>query len=169
MYGAGRGETTLVGVGLFILGKKSEGIVEIEDLTIKGGENYGLWLYDGMNVIMRGCTVKKCEGTGVEAYEADISCDDLQVVGCGGSGVCASYGGTVKLSGETTRIEGNVTSGNGSTYGLHPYDSSSKIQIVTPLTKDTISFSNSGGGNWGGDGTIEQVSVYLGKLVRKFN
>ena len=102
------------------------------------------------------------------ANGADITCDDLQVIGCGGSGVCASYGGTVKLSGETTRIEGNVTR-TSNHYGLWAYQSSSTIQIVTPLTKDTISFSNSGGGNWGGDGTIEQVSVYLGKLVRKFN
>jgi len=33
-----RGNTTLVGFGLSIEGKKSDGIVEIEELTIKRGE-----------------------------------------------------------------------------------------------------------------------------------
>jgi hypothetical protein len=73
--------------------------------------------------------------------------------------VYAYSGGTVKLSGETTRIEGNVKGGRSDLYGLTAYDSSSKIQIVTPLRKNTISISNRGGGNWGGDGTIEQVSA----------
>ena len=36
--GQGCGMTTLVEFGLKIAGKKSEGIVEIQDLTIKGGE-----------------------------------------------------------------------------------------------------------------------------------
>ena len=36
MYGAGCGKTTLVGVGLQIRGNKSDGIVEIQDLKIKG-------------------------------------------------------------------------------------------------------------------------------------
>ena len=44
MYGAGCGLTTLVGVGLYITGNKSDGIVEIQDLTIKGGEGRGLWI-----------------------------------------------------------------------------------------------------------------------------
>ena len=67
-------------------------------------------------------------------------------------------GSTVKLSGENTRIEGNVTSRDSGDYGLETISSSSKIQIVTPQTKDTISTNNGGGGNWGGGGTIEQVS-----------
>ena len=35
IYGQGRGTTTLVGFGLYIRGNKSDGIVEIENLTIK--------------------------------------------------------------------------------------------------------------------------------------
>ena len=41
---AARGNTTW---------NKSDGIVEIEDLTIKGGERSGLYAFNGMNVIMR--------------------------------------------------------------------------------------------------------------------
>ena len=112
MYGAGRGKTTLVGVGLRIEGKKSDGIVEIEDLTMKEGKEIGLRAWEGMNVIMRGSSVEDCKGHGVYAYETDISCDDLQVVGCGQSGVCvAGNNATITLSGQGTSIQGNGTKG----------------------------------------------------------
>jgi len=160
MYGAGRGMTTLVGVGLKIQGKKSEGIIEIEDLTIKGSEGSGLNANYGMNVIMRGCSVEECKWCGVSAYGADISCDDLQVIGCGDSGVCAGYNATITLSGEGTSIQGNVTTGRSAYYGLEAEESGvqSVIHLVVPLTKEQISTNNGGGGNWGGDGTIEQIS-----------
>ena len=157
--GQGIGETILDGFGLEIRGSKSNGSVVIEDLSIQGGKQYGLRAYNGMDLIVRRCKVEKCQGSGVDATNAHISCDDVQVVGCGYSGVIANSNGTVKLSGETTRIEGNVTSGDSDLYGLHTSASSSKIQIVTPLTKDTISINNVGGRNWGGPGTIQQVSA----------
>ena len=157
--GQGIGETILDGFGLNSGGSKGSGSVVIQDLSIQGGKGSGLLAVNGMDLIVRRCKVEKCQSYGVYAYNAHISCDDVQVVGCGWSGVCASMGGTVKLSGETTRIEGNVKSGRSDCYGLDADDSSSKVQIVTPLTKDTISFSNRGGGNWGGPGTIEQVSA----------
>ena len=113
MYGAGRGKTTLVGVGLYIKGNKSDGIVEIEDLTIKGekGLGAGLFVSRGMNVIMRGCSIEECQMSGVFAYGADISCDDLQVVGCGMNGVYEIGNTTITLSGQGTRIQRNVTKG----------------------------------------------------------
>ena len=171
IYGQGRGMTTLVGFGLKIEGNKSDGIVEIENLTIKGAEEDGLSsryaiadaLCDnggrGMNVIMRGCTVEDCQGHGVFAAGVDISCDDLQVIGCGRSGVFASssYKATITLSGKGTSIQGNVTKGNPNEYGLRTSSSSSTIHLVHPLTKEEISTNNGGGGNWGGNGTIDQV------------
>ena len=160
MYGAGRGETTLVGVGLWIQGNKSDGIVEIQDLTIKGGERHGLWACEGMKVIMRGCTIEECGYSGVVARGADITCDDLQVIGCGESGVSAwisatrSLSGwisaTITLSGHGTSIQGNGTRGSSDHYGLNASSSSSSIHLVPPLTKEQISKNNGGGGNWGG-------------------
>ena len=154
MYGAGCGKTTLVGVGLSIEGNKSDGIVEIQDLKIKGGEREGLVAFEGMKVIMRGCTIEECEDYGMYAYGADITCDDLQVIGCGWSGVCAVDNATITLSGQSTSIQGNGTKGRSSSYGLDAYNSSSSIHLVPPLTKEQISKNNGGGGNWGGDGTI---------------
>jgi len=157
IIGAGRGMTTLVGIGLRIEGNKSAGIVEIEDLTIKGVKEDGLCADEGMKVIMRGCSVEDCEGIGVFAEGADISCDDLQVVGCGLSGVWANGTATITLSGQGTSIQRNVTNGDSDSYGLDATNSSS-IHLVLPLTKEEISTDNGGSGNWGGDGTIEQVS-----------
>ena len=135
-----------------------DGIVEIEDLTIKGGEENGLYAHNGMKVIMRGCSIEDCQGEGVSANGADISCDDLQVVGCGCSGVVAYSNATITLSGQGTSIQGNVTQGSSGSYGLKAYRSSSNIHLVHPLTKKKISTNNGGGGNWGGDGYIEQIS-----------
>ena len=149
--------TTLVEFGLKIEGNKSEGIVEIEDLTIKGAKGEGLCAYNGMKVIMRGCTIEDCGGHGVSAYGADITCDDLQVIGCGYSGVCA-YNATITLSGHGTSIQGNGTKGRSDDYGLDA-SSSSTILFVHPLTKEQISTDNRGGGNWDGNvSTIAQVS-----------
>ena len=169
IYGAGRGKTFLVGLGLKIKGNKSDGIVEIEELTIKGAEGNGLFAEEGMNVIMRGCSIEDCKGHGVAAQghsfpflrhlAPDISCDDLQVVGCGLSGVCVSYNATITLSGQGTSIHGNViTTRDRDNYGLYA-SSSSKINLVLPLTKEKISTNNGGGRNWGGNiSNIKQVS-----------
>lgn len=160
--GQGIGETILDEFGLNIAGSKSNGTVVVEDLTLQGGTGQGLWAHSGMDLIVRRCKVEKFQWSGVAAYMGThITCDDVQVVGCGRSGVYAQSA-TVKLSGENTRIEGNVTSGYSNHYGLqtnHGAGGSSKIQIVTPLTKDTISINNGGGGNCGGPGTIDQVSA----------
>ena len=158
--GQGCGETTLFGFGLQIKGSKSDGSVVIEDLTIREGTGEGLFANVGMHLIVRRCTVEQCKWNGLFAQGINVSCDDLQVVGCGLSGVFARESCTVKLSGENTRIEGNVTSGSSDRYGLATFfNSSSKFQIVAPLTKETISSNNGGGGNWNGYSIIEQVSV----------
>mgnify|MGYP003706627295 CR=1 FL=1 len=157
IIGQGREKTTL-SFGLKIQGKKREGdVVIVDSLKIKECHRDGVRAYEGMDVVMRRCTMEKCPGIGVYAYNAHVSCDDLQVVGCGWSGVDAYNNSTVKLSGEDTSIRGNCTKGRSDDYGLDA-SSDSKIQLVSPLTKEKISTSNGGGGNWGGDGTIEEVS-----------
>ena len=92
------------------------------------------------------------------ALDCKIHSNDIVVNGCGGSGLVAQYG-TIKVSGNNTKIENNCKDGNSSSYGLNAFHkSSSKIQIVLPLTKESISINNGGGGNWGGNGIIEQVN-----------
>ena len=155
--GQGIGETILDGFGLWIEGSKSNGSVVIEDLSIQGGKGSGLYANDGMDLIVRRCKVEKCQQFGVVAFNAHISCDDVQVVGCGNSGVSA-YNATITLSGQSTSIQGNGTKGESWYYGLEAFSSSSTIHLIHPLTKEQISTDNGGGGNWGGRGTIEQIS-----------
>ena len=182
IYGAGREKTTLVGVGLYIgdqlqpdLNWNDDGIVEIGDLTIQGGKGDGLSAACGMNVTLRRISIVDCQGCGLMAVSGGyISCDDLQVIGCGKSGVVANYKAIITLSGEGTSIQGNgllrpedvephfnyrYRIGYRIYYGLHANGSSSKLQLVVPLTKEQVSTNNGGGGNWGGDkgSTIDQV------------
>ena len=157
IYGQGCEKTTLIGIGLKIQGKKSDGIVEINNLMIQRGKEHALVVERGMNVRMRGCMIVECERRGLFVDGADISCDNLQVIGCGWDGVCVNGNATIMLSGESTSVQENVTKGDSDCYGLKAFSSSSKIQLVAPLTRHQISFKNGGGGNWGGGGTIEQV------------
>ena len=103
--------------------------------------------------------VEDCQQFGVYAIEADISCNDLQVVGCWYSGVRAYGNATITLSGQGTSIQNNVENRISNHYGLDVRSSSSKFQLVHPLTKEQVSTNNDGGGNWGGKkgSTIEQV------------
>ena len=171
IYGAGRGKTTLVGFGLKIKGEESKGTVEIEDLTIKGAKKNGLCVIGkdfytrGLHVIMRRCSIEDCQEVGVFANNADISCDDLQVVDCGESGVYAYVDATITLSGQGTSIQRNGTKGYYSdsseiyNVGLRAYSDSSEIHLVHPLTKEQIS-TNNRGGNWGGRGNIFSTNKY---------
>jgi len=63
-------------------------------------------------------------------------------------------GGLMTISGNGTIIHHNCTDGVG--YGLHTYDSSSSIHLVSPLTIETVSTKNDGG-NHGGEGTIKTI------------
>jgi hypothetical protein len=158
IIGAGREKTVLFGIGLVIRGNKINGIVEIHDLKIKEGDD-GLSACQGMNVIMRGCTIDSISENGVYASGADITCDDLQVIESGGSGVYADDNAAITLSGHGTSIQGNgCWCGQG--YGLKA-GINGKILLVHPLTKEKISTNNDEGRNWDKhwlDGTIEQIS-----------
>ena len=167
IYGQGHEKTTLA-FSLRIKGKKSDGTVEISDLKIKEGKGTGLVADNGMDVVVRRCTIEKCGNNGVAAERAYLSCIDLRVVGCRMIGVFAVSGGTIKMSGEDTRIHNNVTCGDSDAHGLQAgqvmsFSSSSKILLVAPLTKEKISTNNGGGGNWGGRGDIIQVPAPAGE------
>ena len=71
---------------------------------------------------------------------------------------CAS----VTLIGDKTTVYHNCTKGYSDDYGLIVSGfSSSTIQLVSPLTKEQVSFDNGGSGNWGAedDGDINQIKM----------
>ena len=71
-------------------------------------------------------------------------------------GLAVGGGGLMTIDGNGTTIYHNCTDGSWC-YGLHTYDSSSSIHLVSPLTIETISKNNGGGGNRGGYGTIKTL------------
>jgi len=77
------------------------------------------------------------------------------------SGVWAGWGASIILEGRETSIYENCSGGESHYYGLAVYHSSSKIQIVSPLTKESISKRNGGGGDWGAEGgaNINQIEI----------
>ena len=67
-------------------------------------------------------------------------------------------GGLITMNGSGTSIHNNVTGGSSRFYGLEinsTSSSSSSIHLVSPLTKESVSINNGGGGNYNGRGTIK--------------
>ena len=66
------------------------------------------------------------------------------------------FDGLITMNGSGTSIHNNVTDGDSGGYGLTT-SSSSSIHLVSPLTKESVSINNGGGGNYGGNGTIKTI------------
>ena len=75
-------------------------------------------------------------------------------------GLAVRNGGLITMTGSGTSIHNNVTGGDSDWYGLtiNTYSSSSSaIHLVSPLTKESVSINNGGGGNYGGNGLVAIV------------
>ena len=76
-------------------------------------------------------------------------------------GLAVCNGGLMTVDGNATTIHHNCnTNGDSGCYGLHANSTrktNSSIHLVSPLTKETISYDNAGGRNYGGRGTIKSV------------
>ena len=72
---------------------------------------------------------------------------------------------SIILEGRETSIYENCSEGGSKHYGLTVWHSSSKIQIVSPLTKESISKGNKGGGNWGAyeGANLNQIEIIEAK------
>jgi len=67
----------------------------------------------------------------------------------------------IELEGNQTKVDGNVTGGNPYCYGLKTVTSTSSIiHLLFPLTQESVSTNNHGGGNYGGGGTIETIHSF---------
>ena len=100
---------------------------------------------------MEDVLVEQCGGHGVVAYGTGGvgRCTNVEVRQCGYSGVSAEDGASIALVGAKTTVHHNCTKGDSYEYGLQVNGDSSTIQLVSPLTKEQVSFDNGGGGNWG--------------------
>jgi len=145
--------------------KFKDGIQEnchLQHLTLRQAKGYGVYGFSSFT--MNDVLVEQCGEFGVYASGTGIvgRCTNVEVRQCGKSGVMARSGASITLIGAKTTVHHNCTKGESDEYGLQVYySSSSTIQLVSPLSKEQVSFDNGGGGNWGAedDGDINQIKT----------
>jgi len=161
-------KSNLVVVGAGILYRKGiQGNCHLQHLTLRQpkevgarGHSYygkGTGVYAMSSFTMEDVLVEQCGGHGVDALGKRVTgrCTNVEVRQCGKSGVRAGCGASIILVGAKTKVHHNycTTFNRRLCYGLQVYSSSSStIQLISPLTKEQVSFDNGGGGNWGAEG-----------------
>jgi len=150
IIGAGRDKTFIQGGGFDIRGTKEEGKnVVLKDMTISETGQSGVDGRHGLSWLCDSLTITQCRVYGVCASWSSkgrlINCVITQ---CGGPGICCGQNALIELEGDQTKVDGNVTSG-WEGYGLYTYDTSSRIHLLFPLTKESVSTNNGGQGNFG--------------------
>ena len=158
LVGEGVDETILLG-GIRIIQPKqrasiSGNVVGVSRLTLRDSLMYG-FIADGGGLRFK-CEDLRIEGAkerGLVVWGTRGTGQNIEVRDCGTSGILVYKNGKIVLSGRTT-VHNNCVVGRvgGSDFGLNVNDSTSKIQLVAPLTRQNCSTDNGGGGNWGGDG-----------------
>jgi hypothetical protein len=145
------------------------GNVHLANMTICDSKSIGVNARSSFT--MENVVVERCGFDGVVADGAAVvgKCTNVEVRQCENSGLIASMGASMTLVGAKTTVHHNCTSeGSGyRSYGLQVYGPSSTIQLVSPLTKETVSIDNGGGGNCGVNfeadiGQIKTVVVAMG-------
>jgi hypothetical protein len=160
IVGAGRDKTCIVG-GLLIQGTKEDGKkVVLKDMTISGASGCGLVSDNGLSFLCDSMTFTQCGLRGVYASNTKGRLINCVITQCGMSGIFCSINALIQLEGSQTKVDGNVTCGVSSEYGLYTSDTSSRIHLLFPLTKKSVSTNNHGGRNYGGNGTIETVASF---------
>ena len=158
--GAGKGKTFVKGGGFLILGRAGKKQFHILDMTITQTKEHGLKGQNGLAFDCLNIHFDQCGQCGVFVEDTNGRLTNCQVTNCIESGIVSYSNSLVEIEGEETKIESNVKSQNVKEYGLSSLDSTSSINILAPLTKELISTKNQGGGNCGGDYTIETVNSF---------
>ena len=158
MIGAGRNKTFLDGYNLHIGGTKEEGKeVVVQDMTSSRAWR-GLDACNGLSFLCERMTFTHCGTHGVYACDTKGRLINCVITQCGYSGIYSTSNALIEVEGSQANVHGNVTSGRGS--GLYTYNTSSRIHLLFPLTKESVSTNNQGGRNYGGHGTIETVNSF---------
>ena len=124
--------------------RKNNGRFYATNVLIDGCSGNGVCVGSPQGGTLTDCCIRNCE-CGILSYE---------------NGVVHVYGEKMEVTGNKCirRIRGRAYR----TYGLLSRDSSSKIILHAPLTKESISHDNFENRNWGGDGIIEEeISIIL--------
>ena len=164
IIGAGRDKTIIHG-GFLIQGTQEEGKrVDMQGMTLKASQ-YGLCAQNGLSFLCKDMTFTQCGEEGVIALNTKGRLINCVITQCYFSGIYCGEDALIELEGHQTKVDGNGTPGNSCNYGLEAWDTSSRIHLLFPLTKESVSTNSQGGwGNHGGAGTIETVDSLSNKI-----
>ena len=130
----------------------------MQGMTMKGSSQSGLLNENGLSFLCKDMTFTQCGDCGVFAENTKGRLINCVITQCGWSGIWCRQNALIELEGDQTKVDGNVTSGGSCDYGLETYDTSSTIHLLFPLTKESVSTNNHGGGNC--HGTIKTVDTF---------
>jgi hypothetical protein len=106
-------------------------------------------------------TFTQCGEFGVCARNTKGRLINCVITQCYWSGIFCHENALIELEGDQTEVDGNVTSEDSYEYGLYAVTRSSRIHLLFPLTKESVSTNNRGGGNYSNDGgSIEIVNSF---------
>ena len=167
IHGAGQDRTILQGYGFeikgtYFQGTKEEGKrVDMQGMTMKGSSDHGLFNENGLSFVCKDMTFTQCGGySGVYAQNTKGRLINCVITQCKWSGIECGKNALIEVEGDQTKVDGNVTRGNGYGYGLKTYSTSSIIHLLFPLTQESVSTNNHGGRNYRSGGTIETVDSF---------
>jgi len=163
---SGVAKEEVVVVGGIWFKKGIPGNCHLQHLTVRQAKGDGV--LGRSSFTMEDVLVEQCGWGGVYANGTGGvgRCTNVEVRQCGRSGVDAFNGASITLIGAKTTVHHNCTKGDSGSYGLKVSGSSSStIRLCLPLTKETVSTDNGGGGNWGAwDGgdinEIKEISCF---------
>ena len=152
IVGESREHCVVIG-GLDIKGKKEDD-VNVSNLTLRKSKWNGVCCL-GASVYLDNVSVENSKGSGIGvSVSKRNTMKNCNVSHSKGNGLYVYSGGLMTIDGNGTTIHQNGTGGWGD--GLYTGFVSS-IHLVSPLTIETVSTDNHGGGNVGGEGTIAIV------------
>ena len=120
-----------------------------------------LWARNGLSFLCKDMTFTQCRSYGVAAWNTKGRLINCVITQCRECGIRCYENALIGLEGDQTKVDGNGKSGSSSRYGLYTYSTSSIIHLLFPLTKESVSTNNQGGGNYNSKkGTIETVKSF---------
>jgi hypothetical protein len=134
--------------------------VALKEMTSQEAGWIGLSAIDGLSFLCTRMTFTQCRGTGVWAKNTKGRLINCVITQCGVSGIFCGHNALIELEGDQTKVDGNNTYGDGDDYGLSSFTTSSKIHLLFPLTKESVSTNNHNDQNYGGPGTIKTVTAF---------
>jgi len=156
IIGAGQERTAIYG-GFQIQGpQKEKKRVNMQSMTMKGSSGSGLSGSFGLSFLCDSMTFTQCGNCGVFANNTKGRLINCVITQCEGSGISCLGNALIELEGDQTKVDGNAKMVGS---GLKTSDTSSKIHLLFPLTKESVSTNNHSGRNYNTNGTIKTVDA----------